>query len=271
MGVRMIASDLDGTLVRTDGTVSDRSRRAIAAAEESGIPFVFVTGRPPRWMEQVADIVGHHGVAVCANGALIYDMHTASVVQENPLDGATALRLVRELRDAMPEVVFACERGLLFSHEPAFVPRFEMPDSSIAEMEELLAAPIIKLLVRHTELTPEQILTAATEAIGELAELATFTYGSDIAGGLVEVSAKGVTKAFGIERLASEHGVDARDVVAFGDMPNDLPMLAWAGRGVAVANAHPDVLAMADEVTASNDDDGVAQIVERLLARSVPA
>jgi hydroxymethylpyrimidine pyrophosphatase-like HAD family hydrolase len=138
-------------------------------------------------------------------------------------------------------------------------------------MEELLAAPIIKLLVRHTELSPEQIMTAATEAIGELAELATFTYGSDIAGGLVEVSAKGVTKAFGIERLASEHGVDARDVVAFGDMPNDLPMLGWAGHGVAVANAHPDVLAMADEVTASNDDDGVARIVERLLARSVPA
>jgi hydroxymethylpyrimidine pyrophosphatase-like HAD family hydrolase len=115
------------------------------------------------------------------------------------------------------------------------------------------------------------MIGVAAETVSGLAELATFTFGSNISGGLVEISAKGVTKAFGLERIAAEHGIEAADVVAFGDMPNDLPMFAWAGHVVAVANAHADVLAAADEVTASNDDDGVARVVERLLARSVQA
>jgi hydroxymethylpyrimidine pyrophosphatase-like HAD family hydrolase len=81
----------------------------------------------------------------------------------------------------------------------------------------------------------------------------------------MEISASGVSKAVALSRLADELGVPADEVVAFGDMPNDVPMLGWAGHAVAVANAHPDVLAAADEITASNDDDGVAQVIERLL------
>ena len=128
-------------------------------------------------------------------------------------------------------------------------------------MEQLLSDDVVKLLARHEELSSDEMLAAARSAVPEGAEL---THSSS--DGLLEISAVGVSKASGLATVCAELSVDAADVVAFGDMPNDLPMLAWAGRGVAVANAHPEVLAAVDHVTASNDDDGVAQVLESLLA-----
>jgi Cof subfamily protein (haloacid dehalogenase superfamily) len=216
-------------------------------------------------MKDVVEATGHRGVAVCANGALIYDLHTEQVVREHPMDAEVARRLVVALREALPEVTFAIERGVRgFGHEPAYRPRFEPPPGVlVAELDELLSEPVIKVLARHETMDPDQLHAAASEVIADLAELVTVTFGGT--DGLLELSAAGVTKAYALEQLASEHGVGAAEVVAFGDMPNDLPMLAWAGHAVAVANAHPDVRAIADEVTATNDEDGVALVVERVL------
>jgi len=264
--VRLIATDLDGTIVRADGTVSDRTRDALRAAEDAGLVVVLVTGRPPRWMGEIVEATGHRGIAICANGALVYDLHTERVIREHPMDVEVARKLTEVLRGALPEVSFAIEMGVRgFGHEPAYRPRFEPPpDAIVAELDELLSAPVVKVLARHEGMDPDDLHRAATEVIADLAELVTVTFGGT--DGLVELSAAGVTKAYGLEQLAREQGIGAGEVVAFGDMPNDLPMLVWAGRAVAVANAHPDVLAVADEVTASNDDDGVALVVERLLA-----
>jgi hydroxymethylpyrimidine pyrophosphatase-like HAD family hydrolase len=131
----------------------------------------------------------------------------------------------------------------------------------VGSLDELVSDDVIKLLVRHADLDPGGLLAAAREVAGELAEL---TYSSR--SGLLEISAIGVTKAASLARIADRQGIRAEDAVAFGDMPNDLPMLAWAGRGYAMANAHPDVLDAAEHLAPSNDDDGVAQIVENLLA-----
>jgi hydroxymethylpyrimidine pyrophosphatase-like HAD family hydrolase len=208
-------------------------------------------------------------VAVCVNGAVIYDLHTETVLHEHAFPAELPRRLVDELRAALPGAVFACESGLEFAHEPAYTPHFALRSTApVAEMDELLARPIVKVLVRHPTRSSAEMLALAEKSLGDLDLLGTFTFGGD---DLLEISAPGVTKAFGLEGLASEHGVVASEVVAFGDMPNDLPMLAWAGHGVAVANAHPEVLAMADELTASNDDDGVALVVERLLGSADPA
>jgi hypothetical protein len=263
--VRLIATDLDGTIVRTDGTVSDRTRAALRAAEEAGLVVALVTGRPPRWMKDIVEATGHRGVAVCANGALVYDLHTEQVIREHPMDVAVARKLTEALRSALPEVSFAIERGVRgFGYEPAYRPRFEPPPGAlVAELDELLTEPVIKVLARHEGMDPDQLHAAATGVIADLAELVTVTFGGT--DGLLELSAAGVTKAYGLEQLAAEHGIGADEVIAFGDMPNDVPMLAWAGRAVAVANAHPDVLALADEITASNDDDGVAMVIERLI------
>jgi hydroxymethylpyrimidine pyrophosphatase-like HAD family hydrolase len=120
-------------------------------------------------------------------------------------------------------------------------------------VEELVAAGVVKLLARHEGMGADELLAAAHRSVGALG---TLTHSST--DGLLEISATGVSKATGLASLAEEHGIGAADVVAFGDMPNDLPMLAWAGRGIAVANAHAEVLALADEVTGSVEDDGVA-------------
>ena len=258
---RLVATDLDGTLVRRDQTVSERTRRAIAAVEAAGVPFVMVTGRPVRWMPPVAEASGHRGLAVCANGALLYDLHTEQLVRSYLLTADDALEVVEALRREVPGITFAVERGdLSFGREPSYVPRWDNGEVQVAELDELLSGDVVKLLARLEGTGSDDLLARARAAVGHLAET---THSSD--DGLLEISAFGISKASGLAAVAAEHGVVASQVVAFGDMPNDLPMLAWAGHAVAVANAHPEVLALADEVTSSNEDDGVAAVLERFF------
>ena len=255
---RLVASDLDGTLVRSDGTVSPRTVAAIAAVEAAGAPFVMVTGRPSRWMHPLVEATGHRGLAVCANGAVLYDLHTERVVEAHLLSTEVAVEVVEALRREVPGIAFAVEhpeRG--FGHEATYVPRWEQPEPP-QPVEDLVHGGVIKLLGRHEEYGSDELLAAARAALGDLAEC---THSSD--DGLLEISAVGVSKASGLAAFAASHGIDAGDVIAFGDMPNDIPMLLWAGRGVAMGNGHPEVLEVADEVTGPVDDDGVADVLER--------
>jgi Cof subfamily protein (haloacid dehalogenase superfamily) len=263
---RLIATDLDGTVVRSDGSVSERTVAALRAAESSGSMVVVATGRPPRWMRPVADALGHTGLAVCSNGAVVYDLHTDEVLEHTPISRDVVLAVAAAVRAAVREVTFAIEtRDAGFGREASYpvAPDVDLePDGMrVGSLDELVSDDVIKLLVRHADLDPRGLLAAAREVAGELAEL---TYSSR--SGLLEISAIGVTKAASLARIADRQGIRAEDAVAFGDMPNDLPMLAWAGRGYAMANAHPDVLDAAEHLAPSNDDDGVAQIVENLLA-----
>jgi HAD superfamily hydrolase (TIGR01484 family) len=256
---KLIATDLDGTLVGSDGKVSPRTAAAVAAVERAGVPFVMVTGRPPRWMADISDQTGHRGLAICANGALLYDLHTQQVLRSTLLEESVAVEVITALRAALPDIAFAVERADAgFGHEPSYVPSYPWPDRTEAAAEQLVAGGVVKLLARRRGMSADELLAAARAAVGDRA---TLTHSS--AEGLLEISGTGVTKATGLAAYAEELGIAAADVLAFGDMPNDLPLLAWAGVGVAVANAHPEVLAAADEVTASNDEDGVAQVLER--------
>jgi Cof subfamily protein (haloacid dehalogenase superfamily) len=263
MTPRVVATDLDGTVVRSDGSISARTRAALAAAEAAGAMVVIVTGRPPRWLAGIAEATGHHGLAICANGALVYDLRAERVVESHLLEVEAAVRLVAELRAAIPGLGFAVETAGGFAHEPGYVPRWTTePDTVVAPIDSLLSEPLAKLLGRHENLGSDELLARARAAVGE--ELATLTHSSR--DGLLEISAAGISKATTLASVCERHGFAAADVVAFGDMPNDLPMLAWAGRSVAVANAHPEVLVAVDEVTASNDDEGVALVLERWFA-----
>ena len=257
---RLIATDLDGTVVRSDGTISDRTRAALAAVEEAGAILVLVTGRPPRWMPAIVEATGHRGLAICANGALVYDLHTDRVVQHSLMSADDVAHVVEALRRDVPGISFAVERhDTGFAHEPSYRPRWDSGDpKQVQPIEALIADGVAKLLARHEGMGPDELLATAHRSVGTRG---TLTHSST--DGLLEISAAGVSKASGLAALAAEHGIGPTDVVAFGDMPNDLPMLSWAGLGVAVANAHPEVLSVADEVTASNDDDGVAQVLAR--------
>ena len=265
---RLVATDLDGTLVRSDGSISDRTRAALTVVEETGSVLVLVTGRPPRWMHPVVEATGHRGLAVCANGAIVYDLHTERVVRSHLIDADAAAEVVASLRRDVPGIAFAVEKGPVdgvpsgFGRERAYVPRWDNGDVEVAPVEHLLVDGVVKLLARHEAMGSDELLAAARQSLGALAEA---THSST--DGLLEISASGISKASGLASLADEHGVVAADVVAFGDMPNDIPMLSWAGHAVAVENAHPEVHAVADEVTATNDDDGVARVLERLFSR----
>ena len=170
------------------------------------------------------------------------------------------LALVEAVREAAPEASFAveCVSGLV--RDPSYVEAERFPAGSpVGDLTELWTEPALKLLVKHDAPDPADFRDRVVAAVGEEA-VATWTLD-----GLVEISAAGVTKATALARVAEELGVPAADVVAFGDMPNDLPMLAWAGTAYAVANAHPDVLAAVSRHTASNDEDGVALVLEELF------
>ncbi|GAA4011390.1 HAD family hydrolase [Streptomyces marokkonensis] len=269
---RLIATDLDGTLLRDDKSVSPRTVAALAAAEKAGIEVFFVTGRPARWMDVVSDHVHGHGLAICGNGAAVVDLHGGPgahrFVKVRELARENALDAVRLLREAAPGTVFAVEQTYGFHQEPAYPKmHMEVPDG-LASAERLLAPggraaaePVLKILAFHPELDPDGFLTLARLAIGDRAGV---TRSSPSA--LLEISGPEVSKASTLALCCAERGISHEEVVAFGDMPNDVEMLTWAGRSYAMGNAHPDVIAAASGRTVANNDDGVAIVIERLLA-----
>ena len=264
MRPRLAAIDLDGTLLRSDLSVSQRTRAALAAAAGAGIEIVTVTARSPRSVRVIAAGAGLGGVAICANGATVYDLDADTIVRHDPLPAAIAHRIARGLRERVPGVAFGWELELRFGSEPAYEAlrdgaRWPRPEGSFPPCDVLAwRDPMTKLLARLPGADLEEVLAIARELGGDEAE-------ATLAGHeFVEVMARGVAKEAALARLASERGLDASEVVAFGDHVTDAGMLAWAGLGVAVENAHPTALAAADEVTASNDADGVAVVLERL-------
>ncbi|MFE3328749.1 Cof-type HAD-IIB family hydrolase [Streptomyces sp. NPDC059176] len=267
--VRLIATDLDGTLLRDDKSVSERTVAALAAAEEAGIEVFFVTGRPARWMNVVSDHVHGHGLAICANGAAVVDLHAGgALLQVRPLARGTALDVVTRLRDAARGASFAVETSTGIHYEPHYPPFHLDPGATVASAEKLLhegepgsAVPVLKLLAQHPELTPDGFLTLARTVASDIS---TVTRSSPTT--LLEISGLGVSKASTLALCCAERGISADEVVAFGDMPNDVEMLNWAGVSYAMGNAHPDVIAAASGRTVANNEDGVAVVIERILA-----
>lgn len=261
--IRLVATDLDGTLLRSDATVSPRTSAALKAIEAAGIGLVLVTGRPPRWMHDVATATGHRGVAICANGAYRYDLADERIVERSLLTAPAASIAIERIRRVLPDPAFAVERETAFTREASYHRRWVTAEERVvASVAELLReGPVGKLLVRAESLTGDAILARVGPVLAGLAN-PTHSSPND---SLLEISAAGVSKASGLTSLCAERGIEPGEVIAFGDMPNDVPMLTWAGRSYAVANAHPAARAAADRVIAGNDDDGVAQVLEALL------
>ena len=257
----LVASDLDGTLLRSDGAVSPRTRAAIHALIDSGATFVYATGRPTRWVIPVAEEVGHHGLAVASNGALVIDLATGEILRETLFFPEMSSQVVHLIMDAVPTVTFAVDGADYFGHDLKYKPRWVLPPGVVvAPIDVLTERPFIKLLVREEDMNGEELLSICAQTVGHLASPTCSSID-----GLIEITAFGTGKAEALQWIAERAGLTAADAVAFGDMPNDLGMLTWAGCGVAMANAHAAVLAVADEITTSNDDDGVARVIERIL------
>jgi Cof subfamily protein (haloacid dehalogenase superfamily) len=261
----LIATDLDGTLLRADKTISPRTSAVLERAAAAELPVVLVTGRPIRWLRTVYEQLATPLPAVCANGAVVYDPMRDQVLRADPLAPVALAEIARRLADEVPEAVLAVEimDGRQMRHHVDYPMRWDSEHGGVQAVQavtELITEPAVKLLVRAGDRDPDEFTARIGKALAGVAEA---THSST--SGLVEVSASGVTKAAGLAWYCDRLGVPAAQVTAFGDMPNDVPMLAWAGHAVAVGNAHPAVKEIADEVVASNEDDGVAGYLEALL------
>ena len=261
---KLIVSDMDGTLLRWDETVSDATVAELERWRADGVPVVLATGRPPRWMHDIRQVL-RFGTAVCCNGAVTLDLERFEVLDEDLLTPDTLRAITAELRLRQPDTWFAVEYGDQFRHEPTYKPRWDVDAPGVAEatLDEMVLAPVAKLLARHEHLDPDEFVAVVDEVTGELA---TVTHSSSDA--LAEISARGVTKASGLAKVAARHGIGPEDVVVFGDMPNDIAAFEWVraggGRAVAMAHAHPELMAVATDVTGTNDEDGVASFLSSL-------
>lgn len=253
----LVASDLDGTLLDPLQRVTLRTARAVRRVLAGGTPFVLVTGRPPRWVPRVAAESGARGAAVCANGAVLYEVAADRVLSSREIEPELLRDVMNGLRSALPECRFAVERVGTGVDEP-FLAEPGFGGIGNARAAQLVGHPAVKLLVLDRR-TPSAVLAEAVGAVvGSLLQV-TYSTGS----GLVELSAVGVDKATALGELAAYRGIDAAEVLAFGDMHNDVPMLRWAGHGVAMCGGHQEALAAADETTGGNAHDGVAAVLAR--------
>lgn len=274
--LRLIATDLDGTIVQFGAGISDRTLMMLNEVERAGIHVVYVTGRPPRWLEPVIEATGHTGHAISANGAVTLDLADGSVVTQHAIDPEDILLIAERLRAAVPDVMLAVETIDGLSEEQGFresrTPhrheglslRGSGPLRSAERIEDLIGGdPVFKMVALSPESTPDSLLAAAREHV---VDLATPTH-SSATDALLEMGPLGVTKATGLADLARVWGINQREVVAFGDMPNDGEMLRWAHTGYAMADGHPEAIAAADHIAPPAVEDGVAQVIEPYLAR----
>ena len=278
----VLASDLDGTLLRPDGSVSDATRAGLASAESRGGQVVFVTGRPPRWMPAVVSATGHAGIAVCANGSVTVDLGSHQILSAHCLSAATVVEARHRILALLGSgSSFGLEYAPLgpidssgFFHEPEFAPVARTGARLHDFSDPLPTGDVVKLLARskpaaaadadhlsptfHAEIV--ELVATAAEALGDLGTVSH----SSRTQLLLEVAPLGVTKATGIADLAQVARAPGVQLLAVGDMPNDIPMLELADRAYAVASAHPSVLAIADEIIPDPQDDGVLQLLESL-------
>lgn len=264
---RVVASDIDGTLLRSDGTLAPRTHAALNRVVKAGSTFVLATGRPPRWVHPIAEMTGHQGLAVCSNGALVIDLTDERIVDIRLHDRSIALETADVIRDLLPDASFAVDGPSGFGHIPGYTAvSAHGRDVREASLEELLSGKVTKIMFRHPAMD-DDVLRQLIDAVSHLVTVTYGSMGDDLGPNtLIELMPHGVSKADALQRIAHHFDATSEDVIAFGDMPNDVDMLAWAGHGVAMANAHPVAKEAADEITSSNNDDGVAVVIERELA-----
>lgn len=241
----LVASDIDGTFIDSRERVTPRLRQAVTRMLRRGTPLVLATGRPARWLQPVLEQLPVQPLCVCANGAVIYDSGRDEVVAANTLKPETLRYVVKHAREAARSIGgigIAAERAgtsandaidELFVVAPSYDHAWESDEHGELAEEAVLSEPATKLLLRNSDVNSAQLYELVAPAID--ASLAHVTY--SMPDGLLEVSAPGVTKRAGLEYVSELVGATAKDVVCFGDMPNDIEMLSWAGTGVAMGNA----------------------------------
>lgn len=286
----LVVSDLDGTLVTSAERVSPRACVVINRLVSAGATFIPASGRPARWMLPVIEQLGLRPMCVCANGAVVYDSAADRITYAAELPAGVLSQVTATISEAtgpwladqgLPPVTFAAERAgrsafdradELFAVQPEYPHAWDTEEHSVEPLDALCAVPAVKLLVRHEAMESSELFDLVNPVVDPTVAHVTWSF----SGGLLEINVPGVSKLSGVAHalgdvddgaagagLRAVPALDPSRVVAFGDMPNDVAMLQWAGMGVAMGNAVDEVTAIADHCTSSNDDDGVAEVLEQ--------
>ncbi|MEU6860597.1 HAD family hydrolase [Glycomyces sp. NPDC046736] len=259
----VIASDLDGTLLGPRGDLTPPTRDALAAARDEGLAVVAVTARTPYGVDMLPDLIPLLDGAVCANGAILYQPATGRIRILRSIRLALARKVAAAIAQRLPDAIFAVENGAHIVGEAAYrdlvgATNWEFVDDLDAVFKKAKRA--VKIKVYCSARTGEEMAAAVEGA--DLGGLSMCHWGDF---GMLDFNARGADKAFGLAQWCKDRRVGPADVVAFGDMPNDAPMLSWAGRSYAMGDAHPEAIAAAKDRAPTNADDGVAKVIRSLL------
>ena len=265
---RLVALDIDGTLLKwIDGAGSTYEQiappvyAAVQRAIDAGAHIVLASGRSPHGMTRVADLLDLHVEererlwVVASNGAVVFRYPPLEVVHEETFDASSAVAAVLEHH---PEALVAVEeRGVGYRVNARFPDGELSGDLIVTDVEDIVARPVSRVIIRDPAATADDFV----ELAGRLG-----LHGTDYVVGWtawLDLTPVGVSKASGLAGVAERLGVDPSDVLAIGDGRNDIEMLRWAGRGVAMGQAIEVVQEAADDVTATVHDDGVAVELDR--------
>lgn len=268
---KLIALDLDGTLLDHRGRLTDRTVAAIEATVNAGFQVVLATGRPPHMAVPVTEsLVGTVRHVVGGNGSIISTFPAA--LDEDPellhligFDLEDALTVISTLREHDREFGFAMATDAGFAHEPGFADLMPaaVHDDPVADVTVIGGTQAFKLLAFHATRSVHDLIAAVPHLIA--GRTGTELLVSHMGAEAIEIGPVHADKQVGLQWLCDHLGVNAADVIAIGDEWNDLTMLEWAGRAVAVGNAADRVKEVADEVIGSNHADGVAEFLESLV------
>lgn len=271
--LRLVATDLDGTLLGPDGRIADADVEALLEAHARGVQIVVATGRPARWLGCLESIHGAEPHVIVSNGAAVVDLNTGAMEQVHAIAPDDLIAVATALRGAFPDVMLALEHGDLFGCEPAWPLRESDPAGQVMDdtldtvhsaWEALVAhdAPVVKMLAMTSGVPIETFVAEATALVGDRV---TVTHSSPPGSrGLLEMSTTGVSKASALAEFCRVRAIPAEGVAAFGDMPNDLDMLHFAGQPYAMGNAHASLRGRFPAAP-SNTEGGVGATVRRLL------
>lgn len=262
--IEMVAIDVDGTLLTDDKRVSVRNIEAVRAAVKSGVRVVLASARPPRSMRELYGYLGLDTLQVNYNGALIHDPIRKRHVHHQPLSSTVARKVIRIARSLYPQIVVSVEildkwytdhvdESLPTETSRAFTPDFVGP------LDAFLHVPVTKVMLLGQPKWMPEIRAAVLRKCRNQVGIAV----SDAH--LLQIVHPQVDKAIALARVAKGYDIPAERVMAIGDAPNDVGMIAWAGLGVAVENAWQETRNTADVIVPANDEDGVAFALKRYV------
>jgi Cof subfamily protein (haloacid dehalogenase superfamily) len=260
--VKAVALDLDGTILRPDGSCSEATHQAIRLVVNTGVTVVLATARPPRDIFGLASATGIDSVSACCLGGVLVDLQSQDLIAMNRMDSQAVYEAICSLKEAVPSVTFGWETGTQAFCEPSYPTSGYPQPEHVPDALDAVVHSVVHLFVRSTALSGDALFHRVRENIPASLHA---EWGSE---SLVDVVSAGVSKLNAIVGLSADMGLDPTEWMAIGDGPADAPLLRWSGHGIAVRNAHADAIEASDEVCGSNLEDGPARVLRHLATAS---